>query len=85
MSTVDKLRDLHMRYRKRYRGNKNSEQMCCMWSISRPPDDIYNTDQVYSIEEAFNIAVSEDDALELYDMDVVEAAAKIDMIIAEQS
>ena len=34
-----------------------------MWSISRPPEDIYNTDQVYSIEEAFNIVLSEDDSL----------------------
>ena len=85
MSTIKKLRELHMRYRKLYKGNENSEQMCCMWSISRPPDDIYNTDQVYSIEEAFNIELSEDDALELYDMDIVEAAEKIDMIIAAQS
>ena len=85
MTTIEKLRDLHVRYRKRYKGNQISEQMCCMWSISRPPDDVYNTDQIYSIEETFNIELSEEDVLEIYDMDVNEAAAKIDIVIAAQS
>ncbi len=88
MNTLDELRNLHLKFSSKYKGNtgsKKSEQMCCMWSTSNPPSDIYNTDQMYSIQETFNIQISEDDALDIYDMDVVDAAIKLDKLIVEQS
>ena len=85
MNTLEKLRELHLKYRRKYQGNSNAEQMCCMWSTYNPPSDIYCTDQIYSIEEAFNIELSEDEALDIYDMDTVDAAKTIDMMIIQQS
>jgi hypothetical protein len=55
-----------------------------MWPTNNPPDDIYNSSQISSIETAFNIELSEDDALELYDMDLGEATKKIECIIRSQ-
>ena len=51
-----------------------------MWSTSNPPDDIFNSDQILTIENKFDIELSEDDAMEIYDMDVSEAADKIEAI-----
>jgi len=56
--------------------------MCCMWSTSSPPNDIFNSDQILSIENRFSIELSEDDALEIYDMDIDEATVKIEEITA---
>ena len=84
-NTYKILHQIYEKHRRKYKENSDSKQMCCMWSTSRPPDDIYNTDQIFSIDEAFKIELSEDDVLELYDMDIVEAAEKIDMVVAAQS
>ena len=78
------LKNIYDKYRKKYRGNPDSGQLCCMWSTSSPPDDIYNSDQILSIQSAFNIELSEDDALELYDMELDDAAKKIEAIIRNQ-
>ena len=79
-STVDTLREIYNHFRKKYRGNPDSGQMCCMWSTSNPPNDVFNCDQMYSIEEKFDIEISEEDAYKIYDMDINEAAEKIDAI-----
>jgi hypothetical protein len=84
MSTFDSLKKLYNRFRKNYRGNPDSGQMCCMWSTSNPPDDIYNSDQIISIEKEFNIELSEDQVLEIYDMDLSEAVIKINSIRQNQ-
>ncbi|MBW1837883.1 MAG: hypothetical protein JRI99_13285, partial [Deltaproteobacteria bacterium] len=42
-----------------------------------PPDIIEGTEPFCDIEAAFDISIDEDDALELYDMDLDEAARKI--------
>ncbi|MFT5116132.1 MAG: hypothetical protein ACI8P9_005496 [Parasphingorhabdus sp.] len=55
-----------------------------MWSTSNPPDDIYNSDQIISIEKEFNIELSEDQVLEIYDMDLSEAVIKINSIRQNQ-
>ena len=55
--------------------------MCCMWSTANPPEDIYNSDQIFSIENAFDIELSEDEVLELYDMNLNEAANRIEAIL----
>ena len=57
--------------------------MCCMWSTYDPPDIIEGTEPFCDIETAFDICIDEDDALELYDMDLDEATRKI-MEIREQ-
>lgn len=48
-----------------------------MWSTSSPPDTLENTSQIRDIEKAFDIFIDEDSAVELYDMDLDEAARKI--------
>jgi hypothetical protein len=80
MNTVDTLREIYNRFRKKYRGNPDSDQMCCMWSISNPPKDIYNSDQILTIENKFDIEISEKDAYAIYDMDIDEAIEKINAI-----
>jgi hypothetical protein len=48
-----------------------------MWSTCDPPDVIEGTEPFDDIEAAFSIHIDEEDALELYDMDLDEAARKI--------
>ena len=84
MQTIDVLTSIYNKYRKKYRGNPDSGQLCCIWSTNNPPDEIYHSKQISSIESAFNIELSESDAYELYDMELDEAAKKIDDIIRSQ-
>ena len=51
--------------------------MCCMWSTNDPPDIIDDTDPFLEIEDAFEINIDEDSALDLYDMELEKAAKKI--------
>ena len=51
--------------------------MCLMWSTNNPPDTIIDTKPIYDIEDAFDIDLDEEMAMELYDMDLDEAAKKI--------
>jgi len=44
-----------------------------MWSIKDLPDEIFECDQIYDIENAFSIALTEDEALNMYDMNFKEA------------
>jgi len=55
-----------------------------MWSTYDPPDIIEGTEPFCDIEAAFDICIDEDDALELYDMDLDEAARKIMEIRKQQ-
>ncbi len=48
-----------------------------MWSTNDPPDIIDDTDPFLEIEDAFEINIDEDSALDLYDMELEEAAKKI--------
>jgi len=48
-----------------------------MWSTKDPPDIIAGTEPFCDIEAAFNIQISDADALELYDMNLNQAARKI--------
>jgi len=63
---------------KRYK-HRDTRQMCCMWSIANPPDEIYECDQIYNIEEEFNISLTEDETLSLYNMNFEEAVQFIKM------
>ncbi len=51
--------------------------MCCMWSTNDPPDIIEKIDPICDIEDAFDIQISDDEALELYDMHLDQAARRI--------
>jgi len=55
-----------------------------MWSTYDPPDIIEGTEPFCDIETAFDICIDDDDALELYDMDLDEATRKIMEIIEQQ-
>jgi tetratricopeptide (TPR) repeat protein len=48
-----------------------------MWSTRNPPEVLTETDPICDIEDAFDIYIDEDDAIEMYDMNVDEAAKKI--------
>jgi len=71
------LHAIYSKYRQKHRENPDSKQMCCMWSTNDPPDIIEGTEPLCDIEAAFDIRITDDDALDLYDMDLDEAARKI--------
>lgn len=71
------LHQIYQNHRQKYRENCDSKQMCCMWSTHDPPDIIEETPPFDDIEDAFGITVDDDAALELYDMDLDEAAIRI--------
>jgi hypothetical protein len=45
-----------------------------MWSTNDPPDEIEGTEPFCDIEDAFDISINEDDSLDLYDMNLNDAA-----------
>jgi len=71
-SIEQRLYPIYMKHVKSYR-QKDSKQICCMWSIKDLPDEIYECDQIYDIENEFSIALTEDEALTMYDMSFEEA------------
>ena len=71
-SIEERLHHVYHKHVKHYR-HKDTNQMCCMWSIANPPDEIYECDQIYDIENEFCITLTEDDALDIYDMCFDEA------------
>ena len=80
----DKLHRIYQKYRKKYKGNPDSKQMCCVWSTSNPPDEIENSRQILEIEKTFDISIDDDACYLLYDMDLDEAASKIEEMINQQ-
>ena len=48
-----------------------------VWSTDDPPDIVEGTEPICDVEAAFGIRIDEDEALELYDMNLDEAARKI--------
>ena len=71
------LHAIYDKHRRKYRGNPDSKQICCMWSTNNPPDTLSDTRPLYDIEDAFSITISEDEAIEIYDMNLDEAIKKI--------
>jgi len=76
-SIFEKLEAVYSKHRRKHRENPDSKQMCCMWSSRNPPDIIEGTKPICDIEAAFGIEISDEEALELYDMDLNQAAQKI--------
>lgn len=68
---------IYDKHRRKYRGNSDTKQMCCMWSTNNPPDTLSNTRPIYDIEDAFSINIDENEAVEIYDMNLDEAIKKI--------
>ena len=76
--TFDILYGIYNKHRRHHPENSfDTEQMCLMWSTDNPPDEIEGTEPFNDIEEAFNIAIDYEDALELYDMTLEEASIRI--------
>ena len=71
------LHSIYVKHHRRHKENPDSKQMCCMWSTDDPPDIIEWTEPICDIETAFGIEIDDDAALELYDMNLDEAARKI--------
>ena len=71
-SIKERLYPIYRKHVKNYQ-QKDSKQICCMWSINDLPDEIYECDQIYDIENEFSITLTEDDALTMYDMSFEEA------------
>ena len=81
MDTYDKtyaiLHQIYNRHRRLYRENTDRKHMALMWSTYDPPDVIEGTEPFRDIENAFNICIDEDEALNLYDMDLENATRRI--------
>jgi len=76
-SVLKVLLRIYQKHRRNHPENGDYRQMCCMWSTHDPPDEIEGTPPFDDIEAAFGISIDEDAAMELYDMDLDEAARKI--------
>ena len=71
------LHAIYSRHCRKHRENPDSKQMCCMWSTNNPPDIIEGTKPIRDIEDAFGIQISDEEAVELYDMHLDQAVRMI--------
>ena len=62
----------------------DESQMCLLWSTRNPPDVLEGTKQLEEIEEEFEISLTEDEAIEMYDMNLHEAALYIQHLLKHQ-
>jgi len=81
--TLNQLFLLFKRYVKNSEPDAES-QMCLLWSIKTPPDVLEDTKQLEDLEAAFNIGITEDEAIEMYDMNLLEASKYIQEMINSQ-
>jgi hypothetical protein len=75
-SIYQTLHEIYQKHR-RHHENVDSKQMCCMWSTDDPPDIIEGTEPLADIEAAFGITIDDEEALNLYDMDLEGAVFRI--------
>ncbi|MCK5839930.1 MAG: hypothetical protein KAG99_08775 [Bacteroidales bacterium] len=61
-----------------------SSQMCLLWSTKNPPDVLENTKQLEVIENEFEIGINEVEAVEMYDMNLLEASKYIQKLVETQ-
>ena len=72
---------------KKHSSNRNlnaDTQMCMLWSIKNPPDVLEGTKQLEAIEAALDIEIAEDEAVEMYDMNLLKASEYIQELITAQ-
>lgn len=60
---------------------KEESQMCLIWSTVNPPDILTETEQINDLESAFDIDLSEDEAVQIYNMTISEATIYINKLI----
>ncbi len=53
--------------------NEDTE-MCLFWSTNNPPDILEDTGSLKAINKEFGIELNEDEAVEIYDMNLYEAS-----------
>ncbi len=82
--TINKLYEVYKKYVNRNEPDPNS-QLCKIWSLDNPPDILEGTSQLESIEETFDIIINEDQAVELFDMSIIQASAYIENLIGQHS
>ncbi len=80
---LNKLLLLFKKYSPKGKPSADS-QMCLLWSIKNPPDVLEETKQLEAIEAEFEIEIAEDEAVEMYDMNLLEASEYIQQLIAAQ-
>ena len=80
---LNKLLLLFERYSPKSKPSADS-QMCLLWSIKNPPDILEGTKQFEAIEAEFEITIAEDEAVEMYDMNLQEASEYIQELITAQ-
>jgi len=72
-------------YRK-HSGDLNPEptsQMCLLWSGDDPPDILENTEPLNDLESELNFGIDEDDAVNLFDINLAEATDYLENIISD--
>ena len=77
---LNKLLMLFEKYSPKSKPTADS-QMCLLWSIINPPEVLEGTKQLNAIEAEFKIEISEDEAVEMYDMNLQEASEYIKKLI----
>ncbi|MFK7978595.1 MAG: hypothetical protein AB8G86_01320 [Saprospiraceae bacterium] len=73
---IQVLIKIHKKYSGERRSNEDS-QMCTLWSTSNPPDILEHTPPFDELAETFNFYFSEEEAVEFYDMEIIDAATYI--------
>ncbi len=82
--TVNKLFKIYRKYSSNDTPSEES-QVCMLWDRSEPPDILKDTDQLATIENEFKVEISEDEAVELFDMNLSEASQFIKRLVIEKS
>ena len=77
---LDLLYDVFREYVGHMEPNENS-QLSMMWSPNDPPDVLEGTPQLDAIEEVFNISLTENNGVELFDMTLLEASVYIQKVM----
>ena len=80
----DKLHQIYERHRGKYKDNFDSKQMCMMWSTHNPPNVIEGTKPFLDIENAFDVDISDEECIGIYDMTIEEAEVKLKSIMLRQ-
>jgi len=80
------LKELFLLYKKYVPNSKPdaNSQMCFLWSTKNPPDILENTKQLEAIEKVFEIGINEVEAVEMYDMNLLEASKYIQELVEKQ-
>ena len=76
-----RLHQIYEKHRRKYKENFDSKQMCLMWPTDNPPDILEGTKPIIDIENAFDVEISDEESMEIYDMTIEEAAMKLESII----